>query len=287
MKNNAVLKNEFLTVEITSLGAELKSIIDHDGEERLWQGDSASWEGQAPLLWPICGCLTEDKYTFKGQTYEMGGHGFARSREFIVEFSSDDKVIYLLKSDDETKKIFPFDYELRVTYALIDNKISVTYAVNNKTDGYMYFSIGSHEGYACRGNTSDYCVTFEAQEALENSLLNGPFLTGETEPVENDGAVLWLSDKEFTEHDTLIFRDIKSKSVTLKGKFSSKTITVEYPMFDNLLLWKLPGAEYLCIEPWCGLPDYYGKVSELPEKCGIIKLEKNGAFERVHTIVIN
>lgn len=287
MENKTVLKNEFLTIEITSLGAELKSIIDRDGEERLWQGDSASWEGQAPLLWPVCGCLTEDKYTFEGRTYEMGGHGFGRDREFTVEFLSDDKVVYLLESDEETKKIFPFDYELRVTYALIDNKINVTYAVNNKTDGYMYFSIGSHEGYACKGNTSDYCVTFETPEALENSLLNGPFLTGETEPVKKDGALLWLSDDDFAAHDTLVFRDIKSKSITLKGKNSCKTITVDYPGFDNLLLWKLPVAEFLCIEPWCGLPDYDGVVSELSEKPGIIELERNGAFERVHTIVIN
>ncbi len=50
-----MLKNKFLTVEITSLGAELKSIIARDGKERLWQGDSASWEGQAPLLCKLPG----------------------------------------------------------------------------------------------------------------------------------------------------------------------------------------------------------------------------------------
>lgn len=287
MKKITVLKNNDLSVKISNLGAELTSIIDSDNEERLWQGDSASWTGQAPLLWPICGCLTDDKYTFKGQTYKMESHGFGRDREFLIEYADDKKVVYLLESDEESRKIYPFDYQLRVSYELEDNKINVTYTVNNKSDDYMYFSIGSHEGYVCKGDTSNYCVTFENEEFLKNALLNGPFLNGKSENVKQDGAQLWLSDEDFKAHDTLIFRDIKSKSVMLKGKHSEKTITVEYPDFDNLLLWKFPGAEYLCIEPWCGLPDYDGIVSELPEKPGIIKLEKNGVFERTHSIIIN
>lgn len=287
VNKRAILKNNYLTVEIAALGAELKSIIDKDGEERLWQGDISSWNGQAPLLWPVCGCLTDNKYTFKGCTYKMEGHGFGRNREFLIEEQKEDRVVFLLKSDEESKKIYPFDYELRVAYKIENNKIYVTYSVNNKTDGEMYFSIGSHEGYICKGDIDKYFVTFEYEETLENALLNGPFLTGEVKKAETDKNILKLHDNYFKEHDTLVFRDIKSKSVTLKSKDCEKTITVDYPEFDNLLLWKLPGAEFLCIEPWCGLPDYYGVINELNEKAGIIELEKNGVFERIHTIVIN
>ncbi len=287
MDKRTVLKNEYLTVEISTMGAELRSILDSDNSERLWQRDPDWWDGQAPLLFPICGCMTEGRYLYNGTSYTMPPHGFARKSVFSLESANETKAVYLLKSDSETLKVYPFQFELRVIYEINENKILVTYCVTNKTDGEMYFSIGSHEAYSCKGKTTDYKMFFEKNESLANYLLEGPLLTGETEPKELRDGALTFTDEEFKALDTLIFLNTQSKRVTLKGDNSGKSISVEFPGTDNLLIWKEPGAEFLCIEPWCGLPDYVGEVKEISQKPAINKLEKGGVFEKTHTIIID
>ena len=49
------IKNDQLTVEISSLGAELQSIKDANGNEYLWDGDPKYWARRSPLLFPIVG----------------------------------------------------------------------------------------------------------------------------------------------------------------------------------------------------------------------------------------
>lgn len=287
MDTHTVLKNEYLTVEISNVGAELKSILDSDNVERLWQGDPTWWEDQAPLLFPVCGCMTENRYLYNGKSYTMPPHGFAKDSVFLLESVDTKKAVYLLKSNEETLKVYPFEFELRVIYELNANKISVTYIVTNNSQWEMYFSIGSHEGYSSPGKTTDYRMLFENDESLTNYLLEGPLLNGETQLIKLKNGALTFTDEEFKALDTLIFLNTNSKRVTLKKDNSDKSISVEFPETDNLLIWKEPGSEFFCIEPWCGLPDYVGEVREISEKPAINKLEKSGVFQRTHTIIID
>ena len=48
MENCITLKNDCLAVMVSPAGAELRSIKQNNGEERLWQGDPEWWNGQAP-----------------------------------------------------------------------------------------------------------------------------------------------------------------------------------------------------------------------------------------------
>lgn len=51
------LKNEFLSVTLTTFGGTFTSIKDRYGIEYLWQGNEQYWKGQAPILFPICGSI--------------------------------------------------------------------------------------------------------------------------------------------------------------------------------------------------------------------------------------
>ena len=287
MADISVIKNDFLTIKIDSFGAELRSILDSDGTERLWQGDEKWWDGYAPHLFPICGCMYEGRYLYNGKSYDIRNHGFAKRSLFTIETLEKDKVVYLLVSNDETKAVYPFDFEFRVTYTLKENALAVTYTVDNKTDGDIYFSIGSHEAYMCEGGTVDYNIFFDKKEILPNHLLNGPFLNGNVEDAPITDGVMELIDSEFARLDTYIFRDTDSKRVTLKKQGSEKSVTVDFSETPNVLIWKEPNAPFICIEPWCGVPDHDGEVRELSDKDGIIKLEKNGVFTNTHTIIID
>ena len=103
------IKNEYLTAKINELGAELKSLVCND-TEYIWEGRSEVWAGSCPLLFPICGGLKNDKYVLNGKEYTLEKHGYIRFKTFEVENKTDESVVFLHKSDNETKEHFPFDY---------------------------------------------------------------------------------------------------------------------------------------------------------------------------------
>lgn len=248
------IKNEYLTVRISSMGAELQSIVDNLGNERLWYGDEKFWGGRAPILFPVCGGLMNDSYIFNGKKYSMPKHGFAKTSEFVLETAHPSACTYLLHSNNETRAIYPFEFELRITYTLKQMKLRVDYSVKNLSDETMYFSIGAHEAYLCEGGIQDYYIEFEQNETLDTYDFDGSYPNGNRRRIITDSKTFPLEYKYFMD-DTLMFDKMKSKSASIVHK-SGKTIAMaEFGEFEYLLFWTVDGAPYICIEPWSGIPD--------------------------------
>ena len=57
-----MLTNETLTVTVSNIGAQIKSIKNQDDREYMWSGDPAVWNRTAPIMFPICGGLRDDKF---------------------------------------------------------------------------------------------------------------------------------------------------------------------------------------------------------------------------------
>ncbi len=110
-----IIKNNLLTVEISSFGAELKSIIKDD-IEFLWQGDPKYWKRSSPVLFPIVGRLLDDEYIYNNKTYKLTQHGFARDCEFMLVKKTNKEGIYLLKENNEILKKYPFKFNLSIGY---------------------------------------------------------------------------------------------------------------------------------------------------------------------------
>ena len=115
--------------------------------------------------------------------------------------------------------------------------------------------------------------------------LNGDIVTDYTKLIVNNSNKLVLDDSHFV-MDALVFRDVKSNSVTLASKVSDRRITVEFDGFDYLVLWHKHTAPYLCVEPWCGLPDVAGSSYNFAEKEGMHAVEVGAHFARTHTITV-
>lgn len=70
----------------------------------MWQADPEIWGRHAPVLFPVVGRLKDDQYTYDGKIYHMGQHGFARDAQFTVEEQDDKHIVFLLTSNEDTKK---------------------------------------------------------------------------------------------------------------------------------------------------------------------------------------
>ena len=279
-----ILKNEYVTAKINEVGAELKSLVYNDAEY-IWEGRKEVWAGSCPLMFPICGGLKDDKYIFEGKEYTLEKHGYARFKTFEVESASDTSAVLLHRSDDETKAKFPFDYELRVSYALEGKTLKIDCSVKNLTDGNMYFNIGSHEGYYTPEGIEDYDVLFPENETLDATVLYGYLLSNQKLPIIKEQNYLPLYDKYFT-IDALVFEGLKSRAATLRNRKTGRALRVDFPDADYFLLWHKPNSPYICLEPWNGIPDKVGSSFELTEKEGITVLESNAEYNYTHSITV-
>lgn len=282
MSKNIKISNSTLTCEISTLGAELKS-VKKGGKEFIWQGDKKYWTGSAPILFPICGGVMDDKYTYQGKEYTLYKHGFARNSEFEVAEASAEKAVFLLKSSDATRAQYPFDFEFKVTFSLCGNKLVVDYETKNLTDGEMLYAVGAHEAYACPEGIEEYSVVFEEEENFEASTLFGNLLGLDTTPVIPRGRELPLKTEYFA-IDALVFLNLKSRCAELVNRKSGDRIKLSYPEHDYFLIWQKPGAGYICLEPWCCTPDFVNSNQRFEDKLGMIKLGKGESDKRSHTI---
>jgi len=278
------LTNDKMTVKINELGAEIKSIRCND-TEYIWGSLKEVWSDCCPLLFPICGGLKDDKYTFEGKEYILQKHGYGSETMFEVESATTTQAVFFHESNEETKACFPFDYELRIIYTLDDTSLKVTYQVDNKSGKTMYFSIGSHEGYYTPEGIEDYDVVFPQNETLSSYVLYGNLLSDQKLPIIKDTNVLPLYDKYFT-IDALVFKDLQSRSAMLRNRKTGKAVKIEFDYAPYFLLWHKPNAPYICLEPWAGVQDIVGSSYDITEKEGIIALEKDKTYTADHTITI-
>lgn len=278
------LKNEFLCAKISEVGAELKSLVA-DGDERIWQGIPEVWKSSCPLLFPICGGLKNDRYSYKGKEYTLEKHGFARFERFEVRNLTETAVDFVLTPTPATREKYPFDYVLTVGYRLTGRSLEIRYTVENRTDGEMYFSIGSHEGYSTPEGIEDYDVIFPQAETLDSFVLYGNLLSDQRLPMLKDSHVLPLYEKYFTV-DALVFRDLKSRSAVLRNRKTGRAVQVDFPDCPYFLLWHKPNAPYICLEPWDGIGDRVGAGADLTEKEGIHRLAKGDVYRAAHTLTI-
>lgn len=279
---NIIIKNERLTVEISTYGAEVQS-VKCDSRECMWSGDPEVWEGHAPVLFPICGRLTEGNYIYNGEVYELCGHGFAKTAEFEVEKADKTEAVFLLRDNDDSKSHYPFAFEFRVIYKLTENELSVKYSVKNTDNKEMYFSVGAHEAYACPGGIEGYSLKFEKEEKFDTLLLDGSFLNRKSFEISKTSDTLPLK-YEYFKLDTLIFDKLNSKKVSLVKNSGETVAEVDFSQFENLLIWTMQNAEFVCIEPWNGLPDYTDTDGDIKTKAGIIVLESKKSYACEHKI---
>ena len=285
------IENQQLRISIHPKGAELQSIF-HKGHhtEYMWNGDPAFWAKHSPLLFPIVGTLKANTYYYNGKPYELSRHGFARDRVFEVETRTADAITFLLRSDEASLKVFPFEFELRVSYRIQAATLTTTYAVTNPDKTPLYFSVGGHPAFKvplAPGTTyTDYWLEFAATEQGPRwPISKDGLIEREPLPLLNGARKLPLT-KELFAKDALVFKGLHSTSVTLRSERTERGLTMQFPGFPFLGIWAATGADFVCIEPWCGIADAVDSNQQLTQKEGINRLDAGDRFERSWTLSV-
>lgn len=262
-------------------GAMLNS-LNKNNTEYLWQGDAKYWAGQAPVCFPITGVLPNGEMEAFGKRCTMKRHGVARINPFEVLEQHKNSVTFVQRSDENTKRDFPFDYELKIKYTINGDTVTNEYIVTNTGEDKLPFVIGGHPAFNCPLSNGekfeDYKVVFDKN--ITKPCLRPNHHTGLVNVFEkfdemHGGDTLSLVHELFEEKDALIFENCEAKSATLIGK-SGKGVKIEFQDMYNLLIWSAVGnAPFVALEPWTGLASCNDEDGLFEHKRGMTVLEKD------------
>lgn len=290
------ISNEFITASFKTKGAELCSLrTSKDQVEYIWQG--AAWPKHSPILFPIVGALKDNTYYYNDKAYQLGRHGFARDMDFEVVQHTATAITFLLKHNTNLEQVYPFHFELYITYILEGNHINIHYKVVNVGIETMPFSIGAHPAFK---------VPLEDGLSFEDYQLEVQFDAAQALPVyqyplNTDGLLKQEGIEPFTHHhnkialsydlfkeDALVYQEIKGKvMIKLSAPSSKRSVTVYYSDFPYLGIWNKYQSDFVCIEPWCGITDDEDSIQHINSKKGIIFLSASSTWENTWSIQID
>lgn len=290
---NLTLKNDKLTVVVSTLGAEVQSMTTCDGVQLMWTADKAIWGRHAPLLFPIIGRLKDQQYTLDGTVIKIAQHGFARDTEFTVESRTDTAVTLSMTDSDKTRPLYPFSFKLAITYTLVGASLKKTHTVTNLSDAVLPYEIGGHDGYLTTifegEKMADYAIEFPNQDVIYPfGMDENCFLTPEKLTYPLTDHKLPLPPKVFG-LDTVVLEKLPVNQVTLCSCKNGVRLTVDFPDFDYLGIWTKPvdfDTNYICIEPWTTLPECTFVGTDLKDKQGIRLLQPNGTESLSYTVSV-
>lgn len=289
---SVTIENNQLIAIIAEHGAELQSLKSKEnGIEYIWNGNPEYWGKHAPVLFPIIGALKNDEYRYRGKTYTMSKHGFARDLDFDVLDQEEDKVSFILSSTPETKKNYPFDFALIIHYELGGEGLTIRYEVQNKGEDEMFFSIGGHPAFNVpleEGlSFEDYYLAFSPRKSRLILPLNGLYIDMDQRTLGQTNTNLALKHEMFS-NDAVIYETKGLNAISICSEKSAHSVTLTYKDMPYVGIWSPYPKEspFVCIEPWVGIADTMDASGELVEKLGIQQLAAHEIFQTKYAITV-
>jgi len=280
------LKNEQLTVKVAEKGAELQSVKDSEGREYMWQA-GPEWSRHSPILFPIVCSVNDNTYRVDGKEYHLPRHGFARDAEFKVISQSAEKVTLALHDTEETLKVYPYHFNLAISYKLEGNKVHVTWHVENTDCQEIHFQIGGHPAFNVPGGKLEGRIQLDNEAPMETlkSHADGSHEMVEV-PLEAEKGMLHVCN-DFFRHDSVKIHNCQTHKAVLLDTDGTPAVTVDYQT-PVCAFWSPYGkqAPFVCIEPWYGIGDPIGFQGEFKDKPLMNHLLPGASFMSRYTITI-
>jgi galactose mutarotase-like enzyme len=284
---NYTIQNKYLKATIATKGAELRELYDSDGLNRMHTPTNDTWNRVSPILFPQVSRIINGEYKVDGKTYNMTTHGFVRDAIFSVVEYSEDKIILSYSFNEETLKMYPYEFTLEVTYELIDNKLNVLFKVINPMDKKLLYMLGGHPAFKVPlyndEKYSHYFLAFEKEEEARQMILVNNFLANNYEEVKINKPI--KLDHNLFSNDALIFKDLKSTYVDLISSNHDKKIRFYFSDFKILAIWSKveENCDFVCLEPWNGIQENF--VAE-HSQMGVLEVENNSFNTHQYTIEV-
>ncbi len=188
----------------------------------------------------------------------------------ILLTEAENSITLTVESTEVTKTVYPFDFAFSIKYVLIENRLTISYIVENTGKDTMYFSVGGHPAFKVplddKFSFEDYRIVFDKPETADRwPLTENGLLEKEPMPFLNNEQIVPLKKRLF-DTDAIVLKHLQSTKVTVDCPGSEHRIEVDFDGFDYMGFWETKGGDFLCIEPWCGIADSVELVGTVTAK---------------------
>ncbi|MCA2938652.1 MAG: aldose epimerase [Microcystis aeruginosa Ma_QC_Ch_20071001_S25] len=198
-----------------------------------------SVRGGVPILFPICGNLPDNTYQHQGRNYTLKQHGFARDLPWQVSKQSSENAASLtleLNSNEATRQVYPFDFQLIFTYQLQGNSLKIHQKVINLSPEKMPFSIGFHPYFQVTDKTR-----------LSFDIPSSQYLDQRSKTLHSYSGHF---DFNLEEIDAA-FPQITRHQSSFSDSYHQRQIILGYDdLYTTIVFWTLKDKNYICLEPW-------------------------------------
>lgn len=195
--------------------------------------------GGIPILFPICGNLHDNQYLWQGQVYQLKQHGFARDLPWtVIDQSTQDQASLTLElaSTEQTRRLYPFDFQLIFTYRLLGDRLTLHQRYTNRSAEPMPFSAGFHPYFAVQDKGQ-----------LQFQIPSSEFQDQRTKTVHSFAGQFDFSQDEID----VAFTDLSTRVATVVDPDRSQRLTLSFSSeFSMLVFWTLKEKAFYCLEPW-------------------------------------
>jgi len=175
--------------------------------------------GGNPLLFPNAGPVTE-----KSDEFTLPQHGFARDRKWAIKDmgANGESILLALTSNDQTKSLYPYDFEVELGISVDSGKLREELKVTNHSQKPMPIAPGFHPYFH---------VPIEERSNVQSNIAM-------FEPKDYD----WAKALIFPAQSFVLIQIPSTGLITLKSS----------PEYKKLVVWSEPDRPHLCVEPWIG-----------------------------------
>ena len=267
------IKNDYYCVKINIHGGALDSIIDLNNNENLmYEKDERSWNGTDVVIFPFIARLKDNMYMVDNKEYYFKNHGLLRYTDLFIKEKKNDEVTLGFDSNSYSLEIYPYLFSFEINYKLIKNKLNITYRITNKDNKRIYYEFGGHPALKVSGCDNDKGFVIKDTKLVFDNDINTIRYN-----LNEDGSLITNTEAYFIPKELDVTKDLitKYKTIIVDAKDINNVTLVtnnhKY-IFDIkeakvLALWTMEGyGDYLCVEPWWGIPDYESPNRELKDK---------------------
>lgn len=196
--------------------------------------------GGIPVLYPIAGRLTGDRYQVNGRSYPMRQHGLARQAPWSVANIEGGHMTLEFRSDAVTRTSFPFEFSYRLTVDIDragHRSLALESEISNLGKEPMPLHTGFHPYFFVPDrDKGEVFVECAAATAYDN-------IRGDT--------AAWEGEVDLTAAEVdLHLRDLVTDRAILHLPGRLPRVLQFQGFYSSVVLWTLAGKDFVCVEPW-------------------------------------
>jgi len=154
----------------------------------------------------------------------------------------------------------------------------------------MPFSSGAHPGFRVPlvpgEKYEDYSIVWNEDVSLSRFFLNDGLIASYTEPLMLGERELRLT-RDMFDRDAIVLKNARFERIGLINRETGHGVTMSMGGFPYFGIWAAPGADFVCLEPWCGVGDGVNADGYIEHKEGIVKLGGGDMFRRSFSIKVS